>query len=77
LLLNFLWLVDSSFLGAPTGDDVFVAVLPDRCARAACSCDLSRLLRGVGEDGGEEETEENEAPVKDRLRAMNSGTGEE
>jgi hypothetical protein len=34
-------------------------------------------LRGVGEDGGEEETEEKEAPVKDRLRAMNSGTGEE
>ncbi|CAF3460269.1 unnamed protein product [Fusarium graminearum] len=61
LLLNDLGLDDCSY----------------RCARPAYGCGLSHLLRGVGEDGGEEETEEREAPVRDRLRAMNSDTGEE
>jgi hypothetical protein len=51
-------------------------VLPDRCTRAACSCDLSRLVRGVGEDGGEDESEQ-ESCVNVRRRAMNPDTGEE
>lgn len=77
LLLNFLGVVDCSCLCGPTAEDAFETVLPERCARAACSCDLSRLVRGVGEDGGEEESEVKETPVRDRLRAMKSDTGEE
>jgi hypothetical protein len=53
-------------------NDILVLVLPDRCSRAACSCDLSRRLRGVGEDGDEDE----EVFVRVRERATGPATGE-
>lgn len=54
-----------------------VVVLSDRWTRAACTCDLSRFVRGVGEDGGEDDGEQNVTFVRVRRRARNSETVEE
>jgi hypothetical protein len=61
----------------PRRNPVAVVVLSDRWTRAACSCDLSRLVRGVGEDGGEDDGEQEETLVRVRRRARNSETIEE
>lgn len=61
----------------PIRNPVAAVVLSDRWTRAACSGDLSRLVRGVGEDGGEDDGEQEETLVRVRRRARNSETIEE
>lgn len=56
-------------------------LLPDRCARTACSCDLSRRVRGVGEDEVAEALDTLALPLElalalVRVRGLTKGDGE-